>query len=78
MEETTENKEEKYIELNTFLKINHIADTGGQAKMTIRSGEVLVNKEVEKRNRRKLHKGDVVSFRGVNYTVKEEQARMTK
>jgi len=51
-----------YIELNTYLKLLGLAPTGGQAKLLIRSGEVLVNGAVETRNKRKLRKGDVVKI----------------
>lgn len=66
----------KYIELNTFLKVNGLASTGGQSKLTIRSGKVLVNNEPETRNRRKLHAGDKVEYEGKTYSVREEQAKM--
>ncbi|MBU0536757.1 MAG: RNA-binding S4 domain-containing protein [Nanoarchaeota archaeon] len=61
-----------YIELNTFLRINGLAQTGGQAKMLIRSGAVLVNGEPETRNKRKLHVGDKVAYNGKEYIVKKE------
>ncbi len=66
---------EKIIELNTFLKIKNLASTGGQAKILIRSGEILVNGEVETRNRRKLHVGDKVSYHGKVYVVEEGMMR---
>ena len=53
-----------YIELNSFLKIKGISPTGGQAKLLIRSGAVKVNGEVETRNKKKLHTGDVVEING--------------
>jgi ribosome-associated protein len=49
-----------FIELNAFIKQKCLATTGGQAKLLIRSGKVLVNSVVETRNKRKLHKGDKV------------------
>ncbi len=49
-----------YIELQQLLKALKIAPTGGIAKMMIRSGDVLVNGEVETRRGRKLREGDVV------------------
>lgn len=58
-----------YIELNAFLKMKGLAPTGGQAKLMIRAGEVLVNGETETRNKRKLHAEDVVSVAGTKYTV---------
>lgn len=66
---------EKIIELNTFLKIKALASTGGQAKILIRSGEILVNGEVETRNRKKLNAGDVVECKGKKYVVEEDMVR---
>ena len=66
---------EKIIELNTFLKLKNLASTGGQAKVLIRSGEILVNNEVETRNRRKLHAGDEVKYKEKVYVVEEEVVR---
>ena len=65
----------KYIELNAFLRINGIAGTGGKAKLIIRAGSVKVNGEIETRNKRKLHAGDVVEYLGKKYEVKEEILR---
>ena len=61
----------KHIELNSFLKVVGIANTGGRAKLIIRSGAVKVNTEVETRNKKKLHAGDTVEFDGKKYTVDE-------
>ncbi len=58
--------------LDQFLKLNAIADTGGQAKMMIQGGEVKVNGEIETRRRRKLVLGDVVEVSGGKWIVKEE------
>lgn len=66
---------DKFIELNTFLKLKNLASTGGQAKILIRSGEILVNNEVETRNRRKLHVGDEVQYGEKKYVVGEEMTR---
>ena len=65
----------KYIELNTFLRINGVAGTGGQVKLIIRAGSVKVNGETETRNKRKLRAGDVVEYLDKKYEVKEELLR---
>ncbi len=52
----------EFIELFKLLKAEGIASTGGEAKLMIASGAVLVNGNVELRKRNKLRKGDVVSF----------------
>ncbi len=65
----------KHIELNSFLKVLGIANTGGRAKLIIRSGAVKVNAEAETRNKRKLHAGDAVEFDGKKYIVDEKLLR---
>lgn len=49
------------IKLDSFLKFVGIAPTGGQAKLMIQNGEVLVNGMVETRRGRKLVSGDRVT-----------------
>ena len=61
--------EHESLRLDQFLKLCGIAETGGQAKLLIQGGEVVVNGEVETRRRRKLASGDVVQFDGNNYRV---------
>ncbi len=62
----------KYIELNNFLKIVGIANTGGSAKIIIRAEKVKVNGEIETRNKRKLHANDVIEYSGKRYVVDEK------
>jgi len=62
---------EAYIELNNFLKIMNVVPTGGQAKILIRSGTVLVNDEIETRNKKKLVLGDEVSVDGKIFIVEK-------
>jgi len=63
--------EREALRLDQFLKLRGIADTGGQAKLLIQSGEVQVNGEVETRRRRKLVVGDVVEVEGRAYSPDE-------
>ncbi|MBI2146112.1 RNA-binding S4 domain-containing protein [Candidatus Woesearchaeota archaeon] len=63
---------EKYIELNAFIKLKGLATTSGRAKLSIRSGKVLVNGMVETRNRKKLVAGDKVSVEGKEFIVEEK------
>ena len=65
----------KHIELNTFLGIIGVANTGGSAKLIIRSGAVKVNGITETRNKRKLHAGNVVEYLWKKNIVKEEMIR---
>ena len=57
--------------LDQFLKLVGLAGTGGQAKMMIQGGAILVNGEVETRRRRKLAAGDVVEVDGNTYSPDE-------
>lgn len=56
------------IRLDQFLQLCGVP-TGGQAKILIQSGEVLVNGEVETRRRKKLVVGDEVTLDGEVYDV---------
>ena len=57
------------IKLDQFLKLKGIASTGGQAKLMIQSGEVLVNGSVETRRGRQLVTGDRITILGQTFTV---------
>ena len=50
------------MKLDQFLKWHNIASSGGEAKVFIKSGQVKVNGEIEKKRGRKLVKGDKVMF----------------
>jgi ribosome-associated protein len=63
---TTENST---IKLDQFLKFVGAAQTGGEAKLMIQEGEVMVNDLTEIRRGRKLVVGDQVTVRGETYTV---------
>jgi ribosome-associated protein len=63
---TTENST---IKLDQFLKFVGAAQTGGEAKLMIQEGEVMVNDLTEARRGRKLVVGDQVTVRGETYTV---------
>ena len=64
-----------HIELNTFIRVLKIVNTGGKAKLLIRSKGVKVNGEVEMRNRKKLLAGDKVMINGLEYVVQKEVLR---
>ena len=59
-----------FIKLDQFLKWQGIVQTGGEAKLRIKDGQVLVNGEVETRRGRKLIEGDRVNVEGITYEVK--------
>lgn len=58
-----------YIELVRLLKLEGIADTGGQSKQMINDGLVLVNGLPELRKRAKLRDGDVVEAAGITIRI---------
>jgi ribosome-associated protein len=61
---------DKVIKLDQFLKWIGSAQTGGEAKMLIQSGEIKVNDEIETRRGRKLAEGDRVSVGGKTVVVR--------
>lgn len=61
--------QEPTIHLDQFLKAHGLVATGGQAKVVIQGGEVLLNGQVETRRRKQLRQGDMVGFDGEEYTV---------
>ncbi|WP_017306777.1 RNA-binding S4 domain-containing protein [Spirulina subsalsa] len=60
---------ESKIKLDQFLKWQNLVQTGGEAKLRIQGGEVLVNGVVETRRGRKLVSGDEVTLGGRRYRV---------
>ena len=64
-----EDEQGKYIELGDFLKVIGLAATGGQAKILIRAGVILVDGKVDNRVRRKLRDGNVVEYEGKQFVV---------
>lgn len=59
----------EYIKLQDLLKLAAITATGGEAKLLIQDGEVLVNGEVCTMRGKKLRPGDVVEALGQRYGV---------
>ncbi len=50
------------VELFKILKFEGMVSSGGEAKMVIGEGYVLVNGEVETRKRKKIISGDIIEF----------------
>jgi ribosome-associated protein len=50
------------IELYKILKFENLVSSGGEAKLVIAEGQVLVNGKVETRKRKKIVSGDMVEF----------------
>lgn len=59
----------EYIKLQDLLKLAAVTATGGEAKLLIQDGEVLVNGEVCTMRGKKLRPGDVVEALGRSYGV---------
>ncbi|MDO4263467.1 MAG: RNA-binding S4 domain-containing protein [Deinococcus sp.] len=62
--------EQESMDLQDFLKIAGLVETGGEAKFRIQGGEVRLNGEVETRRRRKVKRGDMVEIYGERVEVK--------
>ncbi len=62
----------EFIKLQDLLKFANLVSTGGEAKIRILEGEVLVNGEVCEMRGKKIRPGDVVSFDGEELTVSYE------
>lgn len=60
-----------FIKLDAALKYSGVIGTGGQAKMVIQDGLVLVNGEVCTMRGKKLHDGDIVKFENFEFVVKK-------
>lgn len=54
--------DQEYIKLDSLLKFGGIAETGGQAKLLVQDGLVLLNGEVCAQRGRKIKDGDKVQF----------------
>jgi ribosome-associated protein len=60
------------IELDRFLKLAQIAQSGGEAKVIIKSGVVQVNGVLETRRGRKLRPGDRVTVNGEEFVIESD------
>jgi ribosome-associated protein len=70
MAEENNTIDKPHIELNVFIKKLGLAATGGQAKILIRSGTILLNGTPETRNKKKLYDKNVIEVEGKKYVVK--------
>lgn len=62
---------DEFIKLGQALKAAGCVDSGLEAKIVIKEGQVTVNGEVEYQRGKKLHEGDIVTFDGE--TIKIEK-----
>ncbi|MCD7811058.1 MAG: RNA-binding S4 domain-containing protein [Ruminococcus sp.] len=59
----------EFIKLDALLKYSGLVGTGGEAKMLIQNGEVMVNGEICTMRGKKIRSGDTVSVGGNEVTV---------
>ena len=57
--------ETEYIKLQDLLKLCGLTGTGGEAKIVIQNGEVMVNGEVCTQRGRKIRPDDTVDYHGL-------------
>lgn len=57
------------MDLQDWLKMMGLVETGGEAKFRIQDGQVMHNGEVETRRRRKIKRGDTVQIHGETHRV---------
>nr|WP_297280470.1 RNA-binding S4 domain-containing protein [uncultured Butyricicoccus sp.] len=59
----------EFIKLDALLKFANLASSGGEAKIRIAQGEVLVNGEVCTMRGKKLRTGDTVTLDGQTVVI---------
>ena len=59
----------EYIKLQDLLKLADAVSTGGEAKIVVQEGDVLVNGEVCTQRGKKIRPGDTVTFDRADYGV---------
>ena len=57
----------EFIKLDALLKFANLVSSGGEAKILIADGQVLVNNEICTKRKKKLRSGDTISL--ANETV---------
>ncbi len=55
--------ETEYIKLDQFLKLVGVTQTGGQGKIMISEGRIIVNNEVTLQRGKKIRKNDIVEIK---------------
>ena len=61
--------ETEFIKLDALLKFANLVSSGGEAKIRITEGEVLVNGEICTMRGKKMRPGDQAVFAGTEYRV---------
>ena len=61
------------VELYKILKFEGLVGSGGEAKMVIAEGYVMVNGEFETQKRKKIISGDIIEFGGETIRILLQQ-----
>ncbi len=69
MTHTHGSEQQETIDLQDFLKLRGLVETGGEAKFRVQGGEVRLNGQIETRRRKKLRRGDIVEYAGQRVAV---------
>ncbi|MCD8144417.1 MAG: RNA-binding S4 domain-containing protein [Oscillospiraceae bacterium] len=69
MQKVTSNITSEFIKLESLLKFEGVAETGGEAKLLIQEGQVLVNGQVCTMRGKKIRPGDIVTLGEIEITV---------
>lgn len=69
MKQTQVNITTEFIKLDALLKYAHLVGSGGEAKIRIQEGEVLVNGAVCTMRGKKIRSGDQVTLGDVTVSV---------
>ncbi len=59
----------EYIKLESAMKLANAVTSGGEAKLAIQDGQVLVNGEICRMRGKKLRPGDSFVFSGAEYEI---------
>lgn len=62
--------ETEFIKLDALLKFANLVSSGGEAKIRIAEGEVMVNDEICTMRGKKLRSGDTVELDGAKVCIK--------
>lgn len=63
---------EDFIKLDSLLKLANLVSSGGEAKMLIQNGKVIVNGEVCTLRGKKIREGDTVIYDNQEITVSKK------
>ena len=63
---------EDFIKLDSLLKLANLVGSGGEAKMLIQNGKVMVNGEICTLRGKKIREGDTVIYDNQQITVSKK------